>query len=357
MLMSLDTIFYGNSLTQWLFAGVLTLSTWGAMLAVRRLISGRLTALAAATAGQWDDLIVAALSRTKPFFFATVSIVVGAQVLTLPPRLESFLAHLMAVVLLVQVGIWASLIARTLLDRYGASRAENDRGAATMMSAVGFVVQVLIWSGVFLLTLSNLGVDITALIAGLGVGGIAIALATQNILGDLLASLAIVLDKPFAIKDFIIVGDLMGSVEHIGLKTTRVRSLSGEQLVFSNADLLSSRIRNYGRMFERRVVLSIGVEYETPRAKLERIPAILKEAIGSQSGTRFDRSHFASFGDFSLDFESVYYVLSADFNRHMDIQQAINFRIHEQFEAEGIGFAYPTQRLVVERRRVQGSES
>lgn len=147
MLMSLDTIFYGNSLTQWLFAGVLTLSTWGAMLVVRRLISGRLTALAAATAGQWDDLIVAALSRTKPFFFATVSIVVGAQVLTLPPRLESFLAHLMAVVLLVQVGIWASLIARTLLDRYGASRAENDRGAATMMSAVGFVVQVLIWSG------------------------------------------------------------------------------------------------------------------------------------------------------------------------------------------------------------------
>ncbi|MHB1329557.1 MAG: mechanosensitive ion channel family protein [Gemmatimonadales bacterium] len=337
-------------MTQWLVAASLAALTWAALLVIRRLISGRLTALAASTSGKWDDLIVAALNRTKTFFFLTVSVVVGAQALTLPPRVASFLGHLMAIVLLVQAGIWASLIAKTLLDRYAASRAEGDRGAATMVGAFGFLVQLLVWTAVFLLVLSNLGIDITALIAGLGVGGIAIALATQNILGDLLASLAIVLDKPFAIKDFIIVGDLMGSVEHIGLKTTRVRSLSGEQLVFSNADLLSSRIRNYGRMFERRVVLSIGVEYETPRQKLEQVPGILKEAIEAQEGTRFDRSHFATFGSFSLDFESVYYVLTPDFNRHMDIQQAINFRIHERFEAEGIGFAYPTQRLLLERR-------
>jgi small-conductance mechanosensitive channel len=218
-----------------------------------------------------------------------------------------------------------------------------------MIGALGFIVQMGLWSAVVLLALDNLGVDITALVAGLGVGGVAVALAVQNILGDLFASLAIVLDKPFVLRDFIIVGDLLGTVEHIGLKTTRVRALSGEQLIFSNADLLSSRIRNFGRMFERRVVFQIGVTYQTPRGKLEAIPGIIRDAITAQDGTRFDRSHFAAYGDFSLNFESVYYVLSPDYNRYMDIQQAINLRIHERFEAEEIEFAYPTQTLFLAR--------
>jgi small-conductance mechanosensitive channel len=177
-----------------------------------------------------------------------------------------------------------------------------------------------------------------------------VALAVQNILGDLFASLSIVLDKPFVIGDFLIIGDLMGSVEHVGLKTTRVRSLSGEQLIFSNADLLKSRIRNYGRMYERRVVFRIGVTYETPRAKLKSIPGIIREVIEGRDNARFDRSHFMEYADYSLNFETVYYVLSPDYNVYMDIQQDIYFQLHERLEQEEIEFAYPTQKLFLASR-------
>jgi small-conductance mechanosensitive channel len=197
--------------------------------------------------------------------------------------------------------------------------------------------------------LDNLGVDITALIAGLGVGGIAVALAVQTVLGDLFASLSIALDKPFVVGDFLIVDDLLGSVEFVGLKTTRLRSLSGEQLVFSNSDLLNSRIRNYGRMYERRTAFDIGVTYQTPREKLKKIPDIIRTAIEKQDDTRFDRSHFKAYGDFSLNYETVYYISGPDYNKYMDIQQAINFEIHAAFEREQIEFAYPTQTIFVEK--------
>ena len=200
-----------------------------------------------------------------------------------------------------------------------------------------------------LLTLDNLGVNITAMVAGLGVGGVAVALAVQNILGDLFASLSITFDRPFVIGDFLIVDDFLGSVEHIGIKSTRLRSLSGEQIVMSNADLLKSRLRNYGRMSERRVLFTASVTYETPAEPLEQIPTIIREIIDAQPDTRLDRSHFATHAAASLDFETVYYVLSTDYNHYMDIQQTINLRIHREFARRGIEFAYPTQRLLLER--------
>ena len=183
--------------------------------------------------------------------------------------------------------------------------------------------------------------------AGLGIGGVAIALATQSILGDLFASLSIVLDRPFVVGDFIVVGDLMGTVEHVGLKTTRVRSLSGEQLVFSNADLLGSRIRNFKRMAERRIVFAVGVTYQTPAAKLDQIAGVLREIATAAPGVRFDRAHLRSFDDSAITFEVVYYVLDPDYNRYMDTQQRINLAIFRQFEAEGIEFAYPTRTVFV----------
>ena len=201
---------------------------------------------------------------------------------------------------------------------------------------------------VALVALDTAGIDITALVAGLGVGGIAVALAVQNILGDLFASLSIVLDKPFVIGDFIIVGDMMGTVEHIGMKTTRVRSLSGEQLVFSNTDLLSSRIRNYKRMQERRALFRFGVTYQTSRDLLARIPEVVREVIEGRDETRFDRAHFAGFGDSSLDFEVVYYMLVPDYNAYMDTQQAVNLELVGRFEEIGIDFAYPTRTVFVE---------
>jgi len=186
-------------------------------------------------------------------------------------------------------------------------------------------------------------------VASLGIGGIAVALAVQNILGDLFASFSIVLDKPFVIGDFIIVGDLMGTVERIGLKTTRLRSLSGEQIIFSNSDLLGSRVRNYKRMYERRISFSLGVAYETSAEQLERIPRMIEEIVSSQPKVRFDRSHFKSFGDFALVFETVYYILTPDYTAYMDAQQAINIAIARKFAEEGIRFAYPTQTIYLAR--------
>jgi small-conductance mechanosensitive channel len=200
---------------------------------------------------------------------------------------------------------------------------------------------------VALLTLDNLGIDITALVAGLGIGGIAVALAVQNIFGDLFASLSITLDRPFVVGDFLTVGEVLGTVESIGIKSTRLRSLSGEQIVMPNSDLLSSRVRNYGRMLERRVVFATAVTYETPIDLLERIPRLIREIVEAQTDTRFDRSHFAAHGAASLDFETVYYVRSPDYNRYMDIQQAINLAVYRRFAAEGIEFAFPTQTVFV----------
>jgi small-conductance mechanosensitive channel len=172
-------------------------------------------------------------------------------------------------------------------------------------------------------------------------------LAVQNVLGDLFASLSIVLDEPFVIGDFITVEEYMGTVEHIGLKTTRVRSLTGEQLVFSNSDLLDSRIRNYGRMADRRVSFTLGVACETPYEKLVEIPAIVQEIVEAQPQTRFGRAHFESYGDFSLDYEIVYYMLTSDYDVFMDTQQAINLQILRRFAEEGIQLPYPTQTVFV----------
>jgi small-conductance mechanosensitive channel len=248
---------------------------------------------------------------------------------------------------LLQVALWLSAGATKAIDAKRKRDLEKHPDGVAAMDILSFIARVTIWSIVLLAVLDNLGVNITTMIAGLGVGGIAVALAAQNILGDLFASLSIVLDKPFVVGDFLIIGEFLGSVEKVGIKTTRLRSLSGEQLVFSNNDLLSSRIRNYGRMYERRVVFSLGVTYQTPAAKLRKIPDMIREAVESQEHVRFDRAHFQKYGDFALIFEVVYYVLSADYNQYMDIQQGINLKIYEDFEADGIAFAYPTQTLYV----------
>ncbi|GAB3815924.1 hypothetical protein GCM10028895_10600 [Pontibacter rugosus] len=205
------------------------------------------------------------------------------------------------------------------------------------------IINIIIW-GIGLLTLlDNLGYDVTTVVAGLGIGGIAVALAAQNILGDLFNYFVIFFDRPFEVGDFIVIDEKAGVVDKIGVKTSRVKSLSGEQLVFSNSDLTNSRIHNYKRMEQRRILFKIGVTYQTPYATLQEIPALLKTIIDEQETTRYDRAHFSSYGDSSLDFEIVYYVLSSDYNVYMDVQQKINLRIFKEFELIGIDFAFPTR--------------
>ena len=346
---NLNQTILNNSLLQWLIAVAALLVTVLLLRIFQHLAGRRLTALATRSATQWDDMFVALIARTKLLFLIVVSIFVATLFLDLPDRIQATVSTLLVIALLFQSGIWGATFIARVLESYRQHALENNRADVTTINLIGLVIRIVLWSIVTLLVLDNLGVNVTALVAGLGIGGIAVALALQNILGDLFASLSITLDKPFIIGDFLIIGEHMGSVENVGLKTTRVRSLSGEQLVFSNSDLLNSRIRNYGRMFERRVAFSIGVIYETPREKLRRIPEIIQEAVESQDETRFDRSHFMKYGDYALMYETVYYVLSPDYNIYMDIQQSIYFAIHEVFEKEGIEFAYPTQKLFVHK--------
>jgi len=345
----LDITYYGNTFQNW-GIGVLTgIATLIILRIFKQVVLRRLGVLAKRTTTEWDDLVTNVLLQTRALFLLVIAIYTGSLALTLTGQVRGILTSITAIALLIQGGIWSSTAVGFWLESYRRRQLSEDAAAATTVTAVGFIVKMLVWSIVLLLALDNLGVDITALVAGLGVGGIAVALAVQNVLGDLFASLSIVLDKPFVLGDFLIIDDYMGSVEHIGLKTTRIRSLSGEQLVFSNNDLLSSRIRNYGRMYERRVVFTLGVTYQTPREKLERIPTMIRKAVEEQENTRFDRSHFKEYGDFSLNFETVYYVLVPDYNAYMDIQQAVNLSIHKQFEDEKIEFAYPSQTIFLEK--------
>jgi len=353
----LDQAFWGNTLLQWLTA--VSVALVGALLlrVIRGVAARRLGAFARRTDTGWDDTAAEAIKRMGTPFILVAGIFLGALFLDLPGRVHWVIRSAFVLALLIQVGIWLGVITGSALEQYRRRVLSTNPGAATTINAMGFLSRIVIWSVVVLVALDNLGMDVTAIVAGLGIGGIAVALAVQNILGDLFASLSIILDKPFVIGDFLIIDEYLGSVEYVGLKTTRVRSLSGEQLVFSNSDLLNSRIRNYGRMFERRVVFTIGVTYDTPRSKLERIPGMIRQAVEAHENTRFDRCHFASYGDYALLFETVYYVLSADYTMYMDIQQAVNLAIHEAFEREEVEFAYPTQKLFVQRLASQAAAS
>jgi small-conductance mechanosensitive channel len=351
----LNHTLYGNTLGTWLVALLVVVGVMGVVKLLTSVILRRLSALAERTATDVDDFIADLIKRTKWLLLLLLSLYAATFIVVLPSKAESVLSTVAAIALLMQAAIWAGGGVNFWLNRYRKRKLAEDPATATTFSALGFLVRLVLWTIVLLLILDNLGIDITALVTGLGIGGIAVALAVQNILGDLFASLSIVLDKPFVIGDFIIVGDLLGTVEKIGLKTTRVRSLSGEQLVFSNNDLLQSRIRNYKRMFERRILFSFGVVYQTAADKLEAIPGMVKEIIDSLEDTRFDRAHFKDYGNFSLNFEVVYYVLKPDYNVYMDKQQDINLALYRRFKEESIEFAYPTQTLYLARDEASDS--
>jgi small-conductance mechanosensitive channel len=338
---------FSNSVLDWLIAAAIASGTVIALLLMRRSVRGYHRRLMATAATELLEIPMQVLSRTSLLFFIVLALFICMQWLTRGPTTERVITSALTITSFWQAGVWAVEATAAWLDRKRRRSMTTDRAAVGSLGIIGFILNVVIWALVLLLTLDNLGVDITALVAGLGIGGIAVALAVQNVLGDLFASLSITLDRPFVIGDFLAVGDFLGSVEYIGIKSTRLRSLSGEQIIMSNSDLLSSRVRNYGRMSERRVVFSTRITYETPIELIERVPAVIRKIIEAQQRTRFDRSHFASHAPASLDFETVYYVLSADFNVYMDIQQAINLRLHRELAQLGVAFAYPTQKLLI----------
>ncbi|MFQ5485669.1 MAG: mechanosensitive ion channel family protein, partial [Desulfobacterales bacterium] len=338
-----QTEFLGNSWQTWLRSLAVTLLVLWVLIILKTRIGKKLvkvTQKMEMATGRWVDGL---LRNTKFYFLLGLSIYAGSQMLDLPSSYTKRLDFFIFLLFLLQVAFWGGWIITFFTEQAIEARKGTDEPMQAGLEMAKFFGKFALWVVLLLVILDNLGVNITALMAGLGVGGIAVALAVQNILGDLFASLTIVLDKPFVKGDFIIVGDCMGAIEKIGLKTTRIRSLTGEQLIMSNADLLQSRIRNYKRMQERRVAFNIGVVYQTPLEKVKSIPGILKEIIESQESVRFDRAHFKEYGQFALNFEVIYWVLSPDYNLFMNIQQTINLLIYERFENEKIEFAYPTQ--------------
>lgn len=340
----MDATFYGNTVLEYLVA--LGISTAVLLLVVViRSLTRRRFARAAETPTDFDDFALDLARRTKLILLLLPAVHLGLRALTVAPEVRRLVEQTATLSLIAQVALWCAAVVDFWLTRYRERRAQVQPEAVTTINAFRLAAVVAIWIVAALAAIDNLGFDITALIAGLGIGGVAIALATQNILGDLFASLSIVLDKPFVVGDFIIVGETLGSVEHIGLKTTRIRSLGGEQIVISNGELLKSRIRNMKRMAERRVLFRIGVVYQTPAETLERIPVMIRQIIEQQPQTRVDRIHFMAFADSWLEFEVVYWISDADYNLYADIQQAVNLGIVRAFEGAGVAFAYPTRTL------------
>jgi small-conductance mechanosensitive channel len=347
----LQKTFYHNTLDKWLTALVITAVLWLVLLILRKVVHHRLMAVALRTATPLDDLLALLIKKIHAWFSFAVSLYAGSLALTLPPLLAKVLAKAAILALLLQCAAWGTESITFWIGHSGKKKAEGDSSDRAVINLLHFLVRIVLWTAVVLLAMDNLGVHITTLIAGLGVGGVAVALAVQNILGDLFASVSIILDKPFLIGDFITIDDFQGTVEHIGLKTTRIRSLSGEQLVFPNGDLLKSRVRNYKRMAERRVVLSFGVVHQTDPARMEAIPGFVKEAVEAQPKARFERAHFRAFGDSSLDFEAIYWVTDPDYKLFMDVQQAVNLALLRRFQTEGIALARPTHSVILEQAK------
>jgi small-conductance mechanosensitive channel len=362
----LDQPFLGNTVRDWLSALALFAGILVGQLLLRYVLVKRIGALAKRTTTDIDDLVVDLLGRTKFLFMMAMALAAAAARLLqtdtvlqpgadpAPPTLGITLVRVFVVfALFVQCVIWGNGLIAYWIGHMAARQASasggDNQGNIAILRAVGTAAKVVLFIALFLVALEGLHIRVTPLITGLGIGGIAIALAVQNILGDLFGAVSILVDKPFTVGDFVVVDDQKGHIQHIGMKSTRVRSLGGEQIIFSNADLLKSRVRNFRRMEERRVMFATAVTYTTPHDTLARIPGMIKEIIESQSPVRFERCHFLKYSDSSLDFETVFWVLSPDYIVFADIMQNVNLALLTKFQAEGIEFAFPTRTILINR--------
>ena len=343
-----EHVFYGNSLADWIIAGLVATAVWVGLAVFRRLVASRYGNYSTAAHSTPIRLISYLLGHTRQFFFLALALYAGQEELAFPARLQHVIDNVLLMLFLLQAGWWAGRALKFYLElkemEHGA-----DRLFAGSLDIIKFVAHILIWSLLALVALENFGVNITALLAGLGVGGVAVALALQNVLGDLFASLSIALDKPFVVGDTLTIDSFTGTVERIGIKTTRLRSDTGEQIVLSNADILKSRVRNFGRAPEQRALATIRVDYSTPGEKLQGIPRLLESIVREQQNVRFERCHLKTLGESCLHFELSYFVQQPKLNPLLDLQQTVNFRIIDEFRRLGVEFAYPTQRVVVER--------
>lgn len=316
----------------------ITVGSYIILAAVLRIISGRLDALYRHKRARSYLFAAELLRHTSRLLIFAFSLLIGLKAVELSPRWEGAMSHGWFIALAFQIALWLDMAVRLWTESL--TRDGKARNPVTT-TIIGIMVRIVVWTMMLLSILANLGVDITAMVASLGVGGIAIALAIQTLLSDVFASLSIGIDKPFEIGDFIVFGNVAGTIEHIGLKTTRIRSLSGEQIVCANADLLSQTLHNYKRMQTRRIVFGFGISYRTPSEKVREVSEMVRRVIEAADRTQFDRAHFFAFGESQLTFEVVHIVQTASYNEYMDIQQDINLEIMKGLEEMGVEFAFP----------------
>lgn len=323
--------------------------------ALLRFLVGSLRKRLADRTSRWAVYASAVAHRTSNLLIFVFSLMLALKLVELPANWEAALAHGWFVVLALQVALWLDACVRLWTRGMAATRFGGLQNPV-MATIISVVILIVVWAVMLLSILANLGVDITALIASLGVGGIAVALAVQTILSDVFASLSIGFDKPFEIGDFVVFGNVAGTIEHIGLKTTRIRSLSGEQIVCANAELLKQTLHNYKRMNTRRIVFQFGISYRTPADQAKAVTDLVRQIISGQSDVKFDRAHFLSFEESRLLFEVVYIMQTSDYNRYMDVQQAINLQLLAGLQELGVEFAFPVRELRVSEDSLQPAD-
>jgi small-conductance mechanosensitive channel len=339
----IDKMYFGNSVLDYLIALTIILVGVAAIAIAKKIITKKLSRI--------DSPFIVYYLKVDDYVYPLIyllNIYVAINWLTIQGKASTFIHYVFTVsFIFLSIRLFTAVI-RTAIHTYLIHQDETGEKLKEVNGIV-LILNVILWVIGLIFLFDNLGFNVTAVITGLGIGGIAIALAAQTILGDIFNYFVIFFDRPFEVGDFIIVNDVAGTIEYTGLKTTRIKSLAGEQIIFSNTNLTNSRIHNYKRMQDRRVVFKFGVIYEVGKEKLAAIPAMVRTIIEKQENVRFDRAHFFAFGDYSLNFEVVYYVLGSDYTQYMDIQQSINLMIYEEFENKGIAFAYPTYLVNMKR--------
>lgn len=316
---------------------------------LQKVILVRLEKLSRKTSTDIDNVIIKTVEGVRPWVYNIIAVYIALELFILPQFLDYIVTGAILFALVWQaiqvVGTILEFLINRLVQKDEDGDGEVDPNSVNASNLLVLISKIILWSLGILFVLSNLGIEITSLIAGLGIGGVAVAFALQGVLSDLFASFSIYFDKPFRIGDFVVIGQDSGVVQHIGVKSTRIRTLQGEELVVSNNELTTVRVQNFKKMEERRIVSQFGITYETPQERVQEVPGIVKRIFENLDAGRLDRVHFTDFGDSALIFELVYYVETSDYTQYLDIQQAFNFDLMQRFAELGIEFAYPTQTI------------
>jgi small-conductance mechanosensitive channel len=334
--------FLGNKLSDYAIAIVILVCYIVSIKILRRYAFKSLRKWTTKTENIYDDAIVGLLERDLIPIAYVASVYLAISNLTLHPILDRVIEVTVVIISTVlAIRLFTAAIEYSI-KIYWITYHRDNANFEQSINALIPAIRVIVWMVGVVFLLDNLGFDISAVVASLGIGGVAIALASQGVLQDLFSYFSILLDRPFELGDFIIVGDYLGTVEYVGIKTTRLRSIDGEQIIIANTDLTGSRIRNFKRMGQRRIVFKFGVIYETTPQQLAQIPNLITEIIDRTPNASCDRAHFTGYGEYSLDFEVVYFINTNDYSIYMDAQQEINLAVKTKFAERGIEFAYPT---------------